>query len=408
MVRLRRRPAILKWCNDRMGKAATELHDFLIGLAKTARPGERLPAIRELMRRFQVSQVVVERLFSELKSRGLIASQVGRGTFFSGGDASGLPTKASEGRAAAPEARAEQRSASRSVLLLRRSISIARGRMLLDGLQRRFAADGHRVLEVAYTDPDHARLVLNGLPQLDACVVQSTFKTITVDLLADLRSKCDVLAVDGAALTGTDVEVVGMEWGEPLEEAIDVLRRRGHRRIMYASTAFPFLAGQMGQRRFEHLQKRLDGVELMKLTVPELPHEGYAEALVALVVEQLKRDPFTGLVAWGIEDGAKFRDLLAAAGVVVPVHLSVVLLGRTDLASEHAGYFHTVGCQVSDQVNELYEAVNARWANPTAPYVVRLIPVTSREGESVSEPFKVKAPGGEGPARARRGATSPA
>lgn len=388
-----------------MAKAtATELHDFLIDLARRAAPGERLPAIRELMRRFRVSQVVVERSFQDLKSRGLIASQVGRGTFFRGGDVSDLPGKGVGASEAAPEGRLAERRGSRSVLLLRRSISIARGRMLLDGLQRRFAADNCRVLEVAYTDPDHARLVLKGLPHLDACVVQSTFKTITVDLLADLRSKCDVLAVDGAALSGTDVEAVGMEWGEPLEEAIDVLRRRGHRRIAYASTAFPFLAGQLGQRRFEHLQKRLAGVELVKITVPELPHEHYEESLVKLLAEQLKSDPLTGLVAWGIEDGRRFYSLLAEAGVAVPATLSVVLLGRTDLVNEHAEYFYTVGCQVADQIDQMYEAVKARWANPNATYAVRLIPVTVREGGSVSDAPKAKAASDEAGKRPKRGA----
>lgn len=392
-----------------MGKAAAELHDFLIELARTSRPGERLPAIRELMRRFQVSQVVVERLFADLKSRGLIASQVGRGTFFSGGGAQDLPAKVGESRPLGPEERKPERSASRSVLLLRRTISIARGRMLLDGLQRRFAEDGHRVLEVAYTDPDHARLVLKGLPHLDACVVQSTFKTITVGLLADLRAKCDVLAVDGAALSGADVEVVGMEWGEPLEEAIEVLRRQGHRRIVYASTAYPFLAGQLGQRRFEQLCKRLGDLELSTITIPDLPHEGYVEALAQQVIDRLRSDTFTGLVAWGVEDGARFRQLLADAGVELPHHLSVVLLGRTDLANEHAGFFHTIGCRVADQVEMLYEAVKARWSDPAAPYAVRLIPVTGREGASVSQPFKAaKGAGDEVVRRSRKGAANAA
>jgi DNA-binding LacI/PurR family transcriptional regulator len=366
---------------------ASDLQDFLVALARNASPGDRLPAIRELMKRFGVSQVVVQRLLQDLKSRGLIASEVGRGTFFRGGDTSGLVGKGPASRAGGGEAHAPD-LAPKSILLLRRSISVTRGRVLVDGVQRKFADEGHRVLEVAYTDPEHARVVLKGLPRFDACVVQSTFKAITIELLADLRSKCDVLAVDGTALSGADVEAVGMEWGEPLEEAVTLLRQQGHQRIAYATTTYPFLAGQLGQRRFDQLQKRLTDAELHRLPIPRLPHEDYDTALVQQLVELMAQHPVTGLVAWGIEDGRRFYELLAQAGLSVPGDLSVVLLGRTDLANEHAQFFHCVGCQVGDQIEQLHQAVKARWAEPSAPYVVRLIPVTVRQGASVASPVK--------------------
>jgi DNA-binding LacI/PurR family transcriptional regulator len=366
-----------------MRDSASDLGQFLDELAREARPGDRLPTIRELMRKFGASQMVVQRAFQNLKTQGLIASQVGRGTYFRG---EGRPPVA--GLAASAGAAAGARAtAVRSVLLLRRSISIARGRVLVEGLQRRFSADGHRVLEVSYTDPDHARTMLKGLPRFDACVVQSSFKTITIELLAALREKTDVLAVDGAALVGTDVEAVGMEWGEPLAAALALLQQRGHRRIAYATTARPFLATQLGRRRFEYLQNTLTDVELQTIDVPQLPDENYEAALVDLIRAGLGasgRPPFTALVAWGIEDGAKFRALLAAIGVGIPTPLSVVLLGRTDLANEHADFFDTVGCSVADQVESLYRAINERWNDPSMPYGVRLIPVAARSGKSVA------------------------
>lgn len=281
------------------------------------------------------------------------------------------------------------RSAVKSVLLLRRSVSITRGRVLVEELQRRFAADGHRVLELSYNDPDHARTVLRSLPRFDACVVQSTYKTIPIELLAALREKCDVLAVDGMALAGTDVESVGTEWGEPLATAVASLMQRGHRRIAYATTTYPFLATQLGQRRLEHLSSTLEGTELQAIAIPHLPDDDYAAALAGAVkasVDEAGRPPFTALAVWGIEDGAKFRDLLLEAGLAVPLALSVVLLGRTDLANEHAGFFEMQGCRVTDQAESLYQAINARWADPSAPYGVRLIPVTCRSGASVAGP----------------------
>lgn len=364
-----------------MRNTTTDLEQFLDQLARDARPGDRLPPIRDLMRRFGASQMLVQRAFQSLKARGLIASQVGRGTYFQG---EGAPVIVSAGSTSAGA-----RSSVRSVLLLRRSISIVRGRVLVEGLQRRFTADGHRVLEVSYTDPDHARTVLKGLPSFDACVIQSTFKPITIEVLAALREKCEVLAVDGAALAGTDVDAVGMEWGEPLATAIALLQRQGHRRIAYATTSQPFLASQLGRRRFEYLHNTLTGVELQAISVPHLPDENYEAGLVDMIAvgrDASGRLPFTALVAWGIEDGAKFRRLLSAIGLSVPAALSVVLLGRTDLANEHADFFDTIGCSVADQIEGLYQAITARWADPSTPYGVRLIPVATRPGESIVAP----------------------
>ena len=338
------------------------------------------------MRRFAVSQMVIQRAFQGLKARGMIASQVGRGTYFRVEGEAGVGPGASS-------------PAGRSVLLLRRSISITRGRVLIEGLQRRFTADGHRVLEVSYTDPAHARTVLKGSPRFDACVVQSSYKTITIDLLAALKEKCDALAVDGAALAGADVEVVGMEWGEPLAAAITLLQQQGHNRIAYATTSHPFLATQMGRRRFDYLQTTLTGTELQAITVPHLPDENYEAVLVEMIKASLDasgRLPFTALVAWGIEDGARFRELLQEAGVGIPSLLSVVLLGRTDLANEHANFFDTIGCSVADQIEYLYQAINARWADPSIPYGVRLIPVTTYVGQSIATPPTADEPNEQG------------
>lgn len=363
-----------------MGNPRADLEQFLHEQAQDARPGDRLPPIRELMRRFGVSQVIVQRAFDALKSQGLIASEVGRGTYFRGG---GHPPAPQPGGGT----NAPRTPGPRSILLLRRSVSINRGRVLIETLHRRFSADGDKVLEVSYTDPHHARTVLKGLPRFDACVIQSSFRTIPVDLLAALREKSEVLAVDGAALVGTDVEAVGMEWGEPLAHAVAALRARGHQSIACAMTSQPLFAVQMGRRRFASLQAELSECQLHEIALPQLPDEEYAAQLVESVrgcADANGRLPFSALVAWGIENGAAFRESLARVGLAVPSELSVVLLGRTDLANEHAEFFETFGCSVADQVEQLHAAVHERWAHPAAPYGLRLIPVTWRAGESVA------------------------
>ena len=133
-----------------------------------------------------------------------------------------------------------------------------------------------------------------------------------------------------------------------------------------------------------------DEVTLQEIALPQLPDGGYAEALVDAMREQMQggRLPFTALVAWGIENGPALREALSQLGCKVPTDLSVVLLGRTDLPNEHAEFFETLGCSVADQAEALYQAVCGRWANAAAPFGVRLIPVTHREGQSVAAPAR--------------------
>jgi hypothetical protein len=189
-------------------------------------------------------------------------------------------------------------------------------------------------------------------------------------------------------LVGSDIEAVGTEWGEPLAQAVAQLAALGHQRIALAITSAPQLPAVLGRRRLVHLRGQLPGLELQEITVPRLPDEDYA----ALLVERIRaawqdgKTRFSALVAWGIEDGAAFRSRLAEIGITIPSALSVVLLGRTDLENEHAGFFDVVGCSVADQVDGLHEAITGHWADPGRPYGVRLTPLRRREGASCAPP----------------------
>lgn len=359
------------------------LTDFLQSLAREAQPGERLPTIRELMQRFSLSQARVQQAFDELKQAGLIESQIGRGTFFVGG----APGTSSATPAAAAPVR---RSAVRSVLLLRRSVNIPRGRLLAEGLQHRLVAAGHRVLDVAYSDPVHAQSVLSSLPRFDACVIQSIYRAIPISLLSTLQRTSDVLAVDGTALVGTDVEAVGTEWGEPLAQAVDLLYGQGHRRIACFMSSRPLMATALGWRRFESLQRGLPEGELIRQEVTAVPGEDYMDVLVEVLKGQRVGSsfPFTAMVVWGVDDGRLLRARLEALQIRVPEEVSVVLLGRTDIPQEHDHFFHTVGCQVADQVSLLHQVLQGRWERPGTPSQVHLTPVTFFAGHSVCPPAR--------------------
>lgn len=376
--------SIVLYCNG-MRNTTIELEKYLDELTANARAGDRLPTIRELMRRFGLSQTAVQRVFQNLKSLGVVDSQVGRGTFFL---AQGTRTGVSTQQRELPTAGDASPPASRSVLLLRRSISIVRGRVLIERLHQHLLANGHRVLEVSYSDPAHARAVLKGLPRFDACVVQSTFKSIPIDLLSAIREKAEIIAVDGLALAGADVEAVGTEWGEPLADAVRLLMRRGHKNLAFAATSHPLLAAQLGLRRCERLQADLTDASLIAIRLPALPDGDYLQSLIADLKARMNDDrrlPFSALIAWGIEDGERFRQMLQEIGVEVPRDLSVVLLGRTDLVNEHGAFFETIGCRVADQVDALYQAIAHHWHDEAQPYGVHLTPTTRLPGASIAD-----------------------
>jgi DNA-binding LacI/PurR family transcriptional regulator len=359
-----------------------KLRTYLHELAARAQPGDRLPTVRRLMKEHGLSQPSVQRVLADLKQEGLIAAHIGRGTFFTGG-------------AVRSQERLETRPASdkrsRSVLILRRSPSTRRARTVIDDLQRRFAEGGDLTLEVAYSNAGHAQQVLQGLPRFDACIVQNSFEEMPIEMLAAIRRKTDTILVDGTWLVGTDIDAVGFEWGEPVERAVNLLVRQGHKRIGFVTTTNPFLANELGRQRYRHLCARPEFHDVLHpaLLLPQLPQHAYEQAVVAALREQADAEghlPFTAAIVWGIEDGSVFRNLLRDAGIRVPDQLSVLLLGRTDIEVERAGFFDMIGYSSAEQSVALHARLRERWADPQAPHALQLMPIRECQGFSIRAP----------------------
>lgn len=363
-----------------------KLQGYLRSLSLRATEGEKLPTIRQLMGEFGLSQASVQRVLDTLRDEGLIVSQVGRGTFFTGGRPldEGQSTRA--------------RGEGRSVILLRRPLQNLRGRLVLDRLQQALADHGDVTLEVAYSNPDHARQVLQTLPRFDACIVQNSFDIMPIDMIAAIRRRTDTLVVDGAWLVGTDVDAVGFEWGAPVERAVELMMATGHDRVVLVTTASAFLANEMGVHRYRSLRQRSDQRSILapEIRVPRLPPRAYEEAVVSALADasMLDRSGRTGLIVWGVESGQRFRTLLRDADMSVPQDLSVILLGRTDIAEEAAGFFHTIGYSAEQQADAVFARLLQRWEEPGAPYELGLVPLIEKPGSSIhghdAGPDKIK------------------
>lgn len=357
----------------------SKLQSYLRSVALTAPPGERLPTVRQLMRDFSLSQQNVERALKALKHEGLVAAHVGRGTFFTGENSQPL---------AVSRNLAGQDKAQRSVILLRRSSNNLRGRFVLEELQRRLSDAGHVTLEVGYSDPEHAKQVLQTLPRFDACIVQNSFDTMPVDMIAAIRRKTETIVVDGAWLVGTDIDAVGFEWGQSIETAVQRLTATGHDCIHLLTTTSFFLANEMGLHRWRNLRERPDLAQILQpeIRVAKLPPKDYEDVAVDAFINAINGDQAASrraLIIWGIDDGAKFKALAERAGLAIPRDLSVILLGRTDLAPEAGGFFHVIGYSAADQVDGVYRRLIERWQKPEEPFGLRLLPMTEHSGPSL-------------------------
>ena len=355
----------------------SQLRSSLLAAAQTASIGEKLPTVRQLMADFALSQANVERVLAALKAEGLIAAHVGRGTFFTGGAAE------REAVADAPAART-----GRSVMLLRRSSQNARARNVLDRLQQKIADAGDVTLDVGYSNAAHARQVLQTLPRFDACIIQNSFDAMPVEMISAIRRKTDTIVVDGAWLVGTDVDAVGFEWGEPIATAIRRLLDTGHDHITLVTTQRFFLANELGLHRYRCLRQQAEHADRLQpeICLPNLPALDYEEAVVAALVEPLQAamGRKRAVIVWGVENGERLDACLKAAGLAAPDQLSVVLLGRTDVAAESGAFFHMVGYSAAEQADGVFERLLERWRQPTAPYGLRLMPMRERPGRSIA------------------------
>lgn len=354
---------------------SARLEAFLEDMARKASPGDRLPTVRSLMSQFSLSQTAVQKVTERLKAEGRISAETGRGTFFVGG-ADGI------GRSEAPRAAARDAEGG-SFLLLRRSTSIRRGRAVLELLHDKLQAAGHSVVEVSYSDSRDGLRVLRNLPGFDGCILQSSFETITIEMLQAIKLKTSAIVVDGAVLAGTEVDAVGVEWGTSVGRALAKLQSSGHERIGLVTTSHFLLATELGKIRFLELCK---GEVDRLLEVPAWPHEKYVELAIEKIAAARNADgslPWTGLIVWGVESGHRFREGLAAHGIEIPRDLSIILLGRTDLPNEHASFFDVIGPSVSQQAESMLEVLLARLNDPGRPYRTTYLATTHLEGHSV-------------------------
>lgn len=359
-------------------RVSKRLENYLEALARDARPGDKFPTVRALMSEFGISQSVVQRVTKKLKAEGKITAETGRGTFFIGGEG-----RAHEHSSTDDDDYTDQRT----VLFLRRATYIRRGQKALEILHDMLQNDGCRIVDVSYTDRRDAVPILHGLPRFDACVVQTSFEAISIEVLSAIRQKTAAIIVDGALLAGTEVDSVGNEWGSAVDLALDHLIALGHSSIGLLTSTKSLLANELGRIRFETLNTREKPGTRNIIRIPAWLDKEYENLAASAIADARRKDgsfPFSALLVLGVENGVRFREGLTEKGIEVPRDLSIVLLGRPDLENEHVGFFSCAGIDTKQQAEAMRDAIMRRWQEPAADYVVTYVSPYLRKGASTA------------------------
>ncbi len=333
----------------------------LTRLVEDSPHGTRLPTVRALMQTYGVGQGTVQRAIGKLKDAGQVSAAVGRGTYVTKAGQGGLPQPLD------------------SLLILSNSSMNERCARVQAALVERVRALGGKAVQISYHDTDHLLQVLSTVPRFDAIVLQSHYEPIPIRLLSVLKSKARAVAVDGHTVSGVDVDRMGIDWEDAMALALDHLTGRGHSRIALVSldsASQPILAARRFFGRFDNWKGRALQTRVELLRGPVHPTDSAAAALG----EALARlgaggaGAPEGLILMGVSDGAGTLEALRAAGLTPGEDLDVVMLGHTDVASEHREVLPVAGGRSSDGAEALMRILADRLEHPAAPPMVAYIP----------------------------------
>lgn len=324
--------------------------------------GARLPTVRDLMKRHQVSQATVQEALERLRREGRLVSQVGRGTYVTRGGAAG--TQHGEADRPAPLD---------SLLILSNASMNERCVLVQNYIVQEMSRHDAKVVQISYHHTDHLLEILSSIPNFDAAMLQSHYDSIPIRLLNLLQQKTKALVVDGHTVSGVDIDRVGTDWEDALELALRHLIDLGHRSFGLVSIntmAQPILAARRAFTRHGAIER--DGFAFHPPIVLEQvqhPAHGVLEAIEETLGHHLTggRLPFTALITLGISDTLGVTQGLQKLGLRWPEELSVVVLGHRDVPTEHLGVMTIAGSSQREAAEKLVETIRRRIGQPMLP-----------------------------------------
>lgn len=321
-------------------------------------PGDRLPTMREMMRRFGTAQRVIEAALAPHLAAGRLTSRRGLGIVVT------EPPR--------PEDLWEA-----DVLVLYRLSASRLARNLLMELEHRIKKQGYRILILGFSDEDQALSILSRLGRFRVCLVQVHFELITLPFLAELSNHADQVVVDGISTTGVGVDAIGTNWREALGVAMRHLRDAGHDRIAFLTSDHPARPIAMARREYQRHGEHMPGGGWL-IALDALPGDYTARDMIAALSAWQADDgslPFTALITWGVVDGHLVDRAFAALRLVPGADISVVILGSVDFQSEHLDRFDVVGNSNTEKIDTFERVVLSRLQPDGPDPVTHYLPI---------------------------------
>lgn len=354
----------------------------LYDLIERLEDGARLPTVRDLMKKYRVSQATVQDALARLRQEGLLVSQVGRGTYVARDGAS------------APRREASPRPARLDSLLILSNASMNERSILVQNyIVEEMSRNDAKVVQMSYHHTDHLLEILGSIPSFDAAVLQSHYDSIPIRLLNLLQQKTRALVVDGHTVSGVDIDRVGTDWEDALELAVQHLSDIGHRSFGLLSIntmAQPVLAARRAFTRHGAIKR--EGFAFLPPIVLEQvrhPAHGVLEAVVETLAphrDAKGRLPFTALITMGISDTLGLTHGLRRLGLAWPGDLGVTVLGHRDVPSEHLGVMTIAGSSHREAAEKLVETIRRRIEQPGLPPQIAFLRCDQVVRESTAAP----------------------
>lgn len=316
----------------------------------SSQPGDRLPTMRQMMRRFHTAQRTVEEALRPYMDGGHLVSRRGAGIVIA---------DPNERKSACEDYEAD-------LLVLYRSSDSRLARNLLQEMENRLKAQGVSILQIGFSGEEQALSVLERLGRFKSCLLQVNFEVLSITFLAALHRHVDSIVIDGVSATGIDVDSVGTNWREALSVAFRILRDKGHERIAFLTSAHHARQIAMARREFRLLSDSLPDAEGSWLVeVDALPGSYQIDDISSVLGKMRQEDgtlPFTALIVWGVVEGFILERALSDIGQEAGKDLSVVLLASVDFTSEHLGRFDVVGNSNAEKLAVFEELITDRVA----------------------------------------------
>lgn len=334
---------------------STALRDGVLqqirALVAKSPPGSRLPTVRRMISDFGASQHVVHAALEQLRSEGLVASFVGRGTFST--DPAGSP-------------------APKKCLTLLYHHPYERGDRIAQLIHRELSLQGHDSLVLTYSNTEQVMDMLRTGVRFDSCILQPRSSIVPISLLALLKERSKHLLIESLSAEHLDVDAVSNDPAVCVRLTVSHLAERGYREIIWLTEDgenyfFRRVAEIFeGYCRGGALDQR-SRIIRAPIAPERLGVADLAGALRSLGLSQGEESPPAVVVA-SFADGQTIVRALTECGLVTPRDVAVLHLGTPDLEGDHVGLLTTVGRTSSQAAQTVLDCLDWRWRNPSAPW----------------------------------------